>query len=332
MPRRTNQWQELIHAIQLQLADGAQVTESKELTNRVTGRKREVDILVEAEVGGHTMTIGIECKAGESKSSRPVDVEWVERMIQKHAHLPIHKTVLVAESGFTPQAIELATWSRVDVLTLGDAMATDWTTVVGKLTHLYIAMPQSTPIRCEITYAKGYLLGDMPDLSFDTVLYDGQGRVQGTTLQLANGLLQQPFIGEHVIKNFNEAGDYTFWFDCDVPQGSYHTDNAGAVHELVKLRFHIAVHVEPRIPVALQHRSFKDAQVSFGPIDSLGKGALLAVVEREGKARGTTLRMPSINQEGKITTIAFTARSDDGRVGPSSTVVRMNAAEISVEV
>ena len=49
MPKRSNQFQRLIHSINAQLATGAVVSESKLIEHRLTGTKREVDIAIEYE-------------------------------------------------------------------------------------------------------------------------------------------------------------------------------------------------------------------------------------------------------------------------------------------
>lgn len=51
MPKRTNEFQQLIYAINLQLAQGATVTESKLLRHRLMGAEREVDVVIEIEIG-----------------------------------------------------------------------------------------------------------------------------------------------------------------------------------------------------------------------------------------------------------------------------------------
>jgi hypothetical protein len=52
MPKRTNDFQRLIYLVRVNLADGATVTESKMLKDRITGTMREVDICIEGSVGG----------------------------------------------------------------------------------------------------------------------------------------------------------------------------------------------------------------------------------------------------------------------------------------
>ena len=105
MPRRTNDFQELITLLVQTIGEDRAIP-SAMVRSKVPGvRKREVDIRVQAEVDGLPVYIGIE--VSESKSRRKT-VEWVERMYGKHEHLSTSKLVLVSSSGFTKDALKLA--------------------------------------------------------------------------------------------------------------------------------------------------------------------------------------------------------------------------------
>jgi len=137
MPKRTNQFQQLIHSIHLQLYHDAKVTESKILRDSVNGREREVDIVIEIETPLYPLIIGVESIGRGRKAT----FEWVEQMLKKHENLT-NRLVLVSQAGFTPEAIEMAKENGVEVLTLADAVKADWTKVVGKLSQVNIVLPQ----------------------------------------------------------------------------------------------------------------------------------------------------------------------------------------------
>lgn len=128
MPKRTNFFQKLIYQLHKQLAGNAVVTESKMLIDKETGSQVEVDIVIESNVGLVPITIGIEC----TSKSRPATLEWYRQLVQKHADLPISKTVLVSESGFTKDVYKKAKISNVELLTLEEAMDTRWLNIVSK--------------------------------------------------------------------------------------------------------------------------------------------------------------------------------------------------------
>jgi hypothetical protein len=92
MPPRSTPFQKLVLHVQEQLADGASVVESAMLRHRGTGGLREVDIVVRATVGEHTLVIALECV----EQSRPADQTWVEQMKAKHEHLETDKLILVS--------------------------------------------------------------------------------------------------------------------------------------------------------------------------------------------------------------------------------------------
>lgn len=101
MPARSTEFQRLVFLVKnIVAAADATVTESKFLTN-TSGEQREVDVCIEAELGGHPVILAIECY----DQNRRATVEWVEQMLGKHARLPT-TLVLASRSGFTKGAIK----------------------------------------------------------------------------------------------------------------------------------------------------------------------------------------------------------------------------------
>lgn len=142
MPKRTNRFQQLIYMIQRQLAGtNAVVTESRFLTNRHTGIPAEIDVVIEGKIAGHNVTLGIECTAG----SRPATIEWVNEMIGKHRGMPIDRSILVSESGFTRNAKKNADANGVLAITLTEAQDADWKQVVGSLDTLVLGSWEFIP-------------------------------------------------------------------------------------------------------------------------------------------------------------------------------------------
>lgn len=148
MPKRTNEFQQLIYSIQHQLASGAVVTESKILIDVKTDLPTEVDIVVESTRGEIPVVIGIECTA----EGRRATVEWVREIIGKHRDLKIDKTVLVSKSGFTPEAINKAQANRIEAITLVEAKNTDWVSLIEQLRDLKLARFTFTAVLLKITF------------------------------------------------------------------------------------------------------------------------------------------------------------------------------------
>jgi len=72
MPKRSNEFQQLVYLIQQQTADEATVTESKELVDRQTKAKVEVDIVIEAIANEFPIIISLEVR----NRKRSATVEW----------------------------------------------------------------------------------------------------------------------------------------------------------------------------------------------------------------------------------------------------------------
>lgn len=136
MPKRTNDFQQLVYLIQQQLRDreDAIVTQSKMLKDRNDGSKREVDIVVEFKVQGVPMILGFECTKGSRKPTR----QWAEQLIKKHEHLT-DKLVLVANRPLTAGAIDVSQRHGVENVEVAKASATDWKDFIDRWPNLIFA-------------------------------------------------------------------------------------------------------------------------------------------------------------------------------------------------
>lgn len=121
MPKRSNDFQRLIYLIRVNLAEGAVVTESRLMQDRLTGKFREVDVVVEGKVGGQKVIVSVECR----DQRRLTDVTWVDEMKAKHDRLDTHALILASRSGFTPEAREVAKKFGISVVTLDDIEGAD---------------------------------------------------------------------------------------------------------------------------------------------------------------------------------------------------------------
>ena len=64
MPKRTNEYQQLVYLIHEQLKDRPDtvVTESKMLIDRVTGDECEADVIVDTVASGVPIVIAVDCR------------------------------------------------------------------------------------------------------------------------------------------------------------------------------------------------------------------------------------------------------------------------------
>jgi hypothetical protein len=101
VPRRTTTFQMVVNFIRQHSAQpGVTVTESKFLHDAILDIDREVDIVVEGSFDGDSVVTSIEV----IEHGRPATIEWAERMIAKHRHLPTNRLMLVSKHGFRPSA------------------------------------------------------------------------------------------------------------------------------------------------------------------------------------------------------------------------------------
>jgi hypothetical protein len=102
VPRRSNLHQAAIYYVKRHYAPAdVVVTESRMLYDRDSGEDREVDIVMEGNLGDERVTISIEVKAEKRRMGAP----WVETMLRKHERMPTDKLVLVSWSGFSAPAL-----------------------------------------------------------------------------------------------------------------------------------------------------------------------------------------------------------------------------------
>ncbi len=120
MPKRTNPFQQLVHMIESALAPmGAKITES------AMENGREIDVLIESELGQYNMKIAVEAK----NEKCPLDVGTIEQYIGKYqvGGIPVNQVVVVSSSGFTHKARKKAALNNIKLLTLEEAEQSDWT-------------------------------------------------------------------------------------------------------------------------------------------------------------------------------------------------------------
>lgn len=123
MPKRTNEYQKLVLAISKHFASRtAKVTESAMLYDDSTEQNREIDILIEDEIGGFKIRVGVECTA----VNRPLTVAKLEEIIAKHKDCGVHKTIIVSKSGFASTTQVKAAKVGIELINYEAALQKDW--------------------------------------------------------------------------------------------------------------------------------------------------------------------------------------------------------------
>ncbi|MEE2062275.1 hypothetical protein [Rhodococcus artemisiae] len=177
MPQRTNTFQEVVAIIHAHLAelsdDQVEITESKMLTDLVSGESREVDTCLETHIAGHKMVVSIESRDWKRKQT----VEWVEQAIAKHQTLATNRLVLVSSSGFTGQAHSKAKTNGITLLELDSEISSIRAEIVGNLNSLWVKRFDLTPTNCKVIFGHS---NEGPDTL--TILETDVFRIDGTPL------------------------------------------------------------------------------------------------------------------------------------------------------
>lgn len=207
MPKRSNDFQRLVYLIRVNLAEGAKVTESKMMRDRLTKRFREVDVVIEGKVGNHPVTVCVECR----DHKRVADVTWVDMMKSKHDRLDTNALILASRSGFTPEARNVASTFGIEVFTLEDVESADIPRMLSSESSLLLKSVAISTQKVNVRVAK---FGDLPEENIATTpdnlihLEDGSELCQ--IRDLVDRLLKGNHARDYLLKESKE--DHA-WFE-----------------------------------------------------------------------------------------------------------------------
>ena len=289
VPRRTNRFQQLVFLIQHQLGGGAAVTESKMLPDRRSGAPVEVDVVVEGQIGGVALVIGIEVTAG----GRRATVEWVNEMLGKHQDLPIDKTVLVSRAGFTPRALAKSTAHGAEALSLTDATARDWATWLTDLAALRVGEFTLQPAQPTVTFAAPIDPSLGAQLTIDARIQKPGSSTTNSLREYVESMMHDSQCREKVAEKWlqrdkelrSEPLRFTLGWPC--PEGT--TIQIGE-HAPVPIR-HVSVQISTQVrdaPFKASASRFRDRTVVHGETSlDLGLGVqspvLVSMVGKDGQ-------------------------------------------------
>lgn len=106
MTKESREFEEIASAIKqaLEPRPDIKIVPHARVNDTVTGRMRDIDILLEATVAGTTLRIGVECR----RKKRRVDKPQIEAFVTKLKDCRIDKGVFVSSSGFAKEALTAA--------------------------------------------------------------------------------------------------------------------------------------------------------------------------------------------------------------------------------
>jgi hypothetical protein len=297
MPKRSNEFQELMHHIYTQMASrDAEVTESALLKERNRDSEREVDILIEDEVAGVKVRIAVECRDRERKDT----VEWIDALIGKYRDLDVQKVVAVSRSGFSQEAIAKASANGIDTRTLEEALETDWPEEFAKLAIV------------KLTYQpllQGVWVETQPELRGEEevsgTITDGKGKVCGTLEEVALDCFRakvqvdvREYISSHFLDLFETLGDLKgkgLVYETSVSKPDLHLIDPEAAHrKVLSLIFRVIVTFTTESRNVQRYVYDNKAQVTAGSVHFEGSDTAYSVdiVQLTGKEQARVFFRP----------------------------------------
>ena len=231
MPKRTTPKQEVIALLRRLLAkETCAVTESAMLQDARTGLQREVDIVMECDIGDVQVTVSFEV----IDHKRKANILWVEQMLKKHEALPTNKLVLVSWSGFTTNARKLA-GSEPNILLI-EVQESEQTK------RLYLDSVALTMERVLLTIMTPAGQAIRTSIEPETALFDSTGAERpGGAYVLVLGWLNQPPVVRKVLLVAHDHPDRenVKWFVVSGPIGvpglHLRHEPSGALHLVTEI-------------------------------------------------------------------------------------------------
>lgn len=219
MPKRSNDFQRLVYLIRVNLAEGAKVTESKMMRDRLTKRFREVDVVIEGKVGNHPVTVSVECR----DHKRVADVTWVDMMKSKHDRLDTNALILASRSGFTPEARNVASTYGIEVFTLEDIESADIPRMMGSESSLFLKSVTISTQKVNVKVAKfGELSEETIATTPDNLIHHEDGSELCQIRELVDRLLKGNHARDYLLK---ESKEDHVWFEFIWEPPSDHEGN-----------------------------------------------------------------------------------------------------------
>ena len=294
MPKRTNQFQDLIDLLERQIASkDASVEMSKLLIDTVTGEEREVDIVIEHNSGIHPVRIGIEVIARK----RPVSTTWIEGISAKHRDLPIDKTIAVSKSGYYRPALEKAKALNIDTLTLREATELDWSSKLDSIPRIQIEgfiVPYLTSATLVFYHEESLPIFRNNDL-WKVPVFTSAGDKRGTTKEIIDSLIaSEKFICVVKEKAFTDSGT-VIDAELQLEEGSYVEDLDQSRHSVRSIKFKAKCR-KVESDASLQKGRYRNVAVALACGSLLGHEIQMAFSQRpEDETPNVGLRIKKQN-------------------------------------
>ncbi len=202
--------EQLAAEIQAQLSPTSKISHNIKVPGRHSHIDRQIDVLIEDQVGQFPIRIAIECK----DHSAPLDVNVVGEFQSLLQDTGISKGVLVAPSGFTKAALQLAATYGIEAYRPVDTDPHKWKCAVSLPTICEI---RSARIALRLSFSLPFPLM-IPSDPAKVLLYDEEEKPIKSIGEMAahrwdtgmypreEGLHEVPLCGEHVARIENGYG------------------------------------------------------------------------------------------------------------------------------
>ena len=255
MPKRSNKFQKLVTAIHACIANNVHVEESAFLVDKETGKKREVDILLQSRFGDYPISMSVEV----IDRSRRAGSGWVEEMAGKHQALPTNKLVLVSRSGFTKPAIEKARGREIEALTIQEACATDWNLAL-RLEGQGVFQLFNVQFTCS-AHLDGKSDWFPAPLSAKVFLPGGERPTE--VRNIVRFVVSEPKIRQAVLAHFDSTKEQAYHAVYTPPEGTLFEESADVRASLIKLS--VSLHLDFKAtPLEFASGRFRGRDIAYG--------------------------------------------------------------------
>lgn len=167
--------EKLVAKIQRQLAPSAEVLHNQRIPGRLSGRARQIDVLVKDRVGQYEILIVIDCKDYKKR----VDVKSVEEFHGLVEDVGAHKGVLVCPAGFSEAAKTRASGLQIDLYSPVDTEPHKWT--VSPLMPAIVDF-RSAGMSCGISVSSPHPFTMPYDMQYTKQVTDAEGVGRGSLI------------------------------------------------------------------------------------------------------------------------------------------------------
>jgi len=298
MPKRSNEFQQLVFAIQCCGSNETCVTESKMLTDRQTGANTEVDIVVETTANDFNIVISIEVR----DRKRPSTVEWVREMLGKHSTLPTNKLVLISKSGFTKEAKEKANENDIDVISFEEAKLFDWsdkTNYLVKKDCLHIASFQLSATEFNISFSDKsafFMQSENEIIDSDDIFFIPSQNEKASVGKMPESILKNESVAVPIMNKWIKDGEDKFKISW-IPTVECYIKNKNDVKLYVNEITLSGISSVKRVPIKLKPGIIQNKQVAHANIPDIfetdeKRTATVSFVESDGNKLDGVIVIP----------------------------------------